>query len=248
VKKKEREAIPVDTKRLLLVECGFKCSVPNCLIQWPILQFHHIDEDPSNNRPINILLLCPTHHQMVTSKHIDRKSCQLLKQSLSIFSQYQAPPQVETRNRLLYSLAAELHVNLNILNDRKFLYTGASSPKATVYPRLLHAALDQAISSGVFIHELDAKLFKLLYNWAEALNEFNHRLDLTEYRTIVLQPGPTETASWHSQLIQGEVLAQTRRVCTDIAKYLISNYSHESGVCAETIFFPEENTTASEVG
>lgn len=210
--------IPADTKRHLLIECGFKCSVHNCPTQWPTLQFHHIDEDPSNNKPLNILILCPTHHQMVTSKDISHQDCLSLKRVLSTFSQYQVPPQVETRNRLLYSLCAELHVNLNILSVPEFLSSGANSSKATVYPHLLHTTLDQAISSGVFIRELDIKLYTLLYKWLEILNEFNHRLDLTEYRTIVLQPGATETAHWHNQLIQGEILAQTKRLCMDIVK------------------------------
>jgi len=242
--KKERETVPADIKRLLLIECGFKCSVPNCAIQWPTLQFHHIDEDPANNQTNNILLLCPTHHQMVTSKHIDRKSCELLKQSLTAFAVYQLPPQAELRNRLLYSLAAEVYVNSGILSDKKFTAAVLDRKGVVVFPRLLRSVLDQAISSGAFIGEMDAKLFRLLFGWSESLNEFNHRLDLTEHRTIVLQPGQAETAIWHAKLVEGRGLVSTKQACADLIRHLLENYSEESGVNAETVFFADEARTS----
>ena len=238
--KNERQALPAGIKRLLLIECGFKCSVPNCAIQWPTLQFHHIDEDPANNQTNNILLLCPTHHQMVTSKHIDRTSCELLKESLTAFAVYQLPPQGEIRNRLLYSLGAELFINSQILSDKKFSAAVFDQKGFVVFPRLLRSVLDQAISSGAFIGEMDAKLFTLLFRWSELLNEFNHRLDLMEHRTIVLQAGHPETFAWHACLVEGRCLVSTKHACGDVIRHLVENYSEESGVNAETVFFVDE--------
>lgn len=36
-------------------------------------QIHHIDEDPSNNQPINLLLLCPTCHSKITKEDISKQ-------------------------------------------------------------------------------------------------------------------------------------------------------------------------------
>src|SRR6056297_1145113 len=83
---KTRKHIPNQIRRELLLECGYRCSVPRCDVQWPTLQFHHIDEDPSNNSSSNLLVLCPTHHQWATSGHIDRKHCATVKESILAFA------------------------------------------------------------------------------------------------------------------------------------------------------------------
>lgn len=36
-------------------------------------QIHHIDEDPSNNEPINLLLLCPNCHSKITKEDISKQ-------------------------------------------------------------------------------------------------------------------------------------------------------------------------------
>jgi len=36
-------------------------------------QIHHIDEDPSNNEPINLLLLCPTCHSKITKEDTSKQ-------------------------------------------------------------------------------------------------------------------------------------------------------------------------------
>lgn len=36
-------------------------------------QIHHIDEDPSNNKPFNLLLLCPNCHSKITKEDISRQ-------------------------------------------------------------------------------------------------------------------------------------------------------------------------------
>lgn len=148
---KIRVNIPNDTTRQLLIECGFKCAVPQCSIQWPTLQHHHIDEDPANNDIRNILMLCPTHHQMVTSKHIDHKTCEMLKDLLTRLDQGELSLHNQTENTLLYTLVSELVMNIHTLSDRKF-HQPASAEKLTplVYPRLLHKVLDQAIAFGSY--------------------------------------------------------------------------------------------------
>lgn len=55
---KTRTPIPEDVKCDILSKSNNRC----CICQTPFVQFHHIDEDPSNNEPDNIAPLCPTCH------------------------------------------------------------------------------------------------------------------------------------------------------------------------------------------
>jgi hypothetical protein len=45
-------------------------------------QFHHIDENPENNDPGNLLMLCPTCHSKVTKGDISRIKVELTKKNL----------------------------------------------------------------------------------------------------------------------------------------------------------------------
>lgn len=56
--KPKRIAIPKSTKDAVLKEFNHRCSI--CGGDRP--QVHHIDENPSNNDPLNLLPLCPTCH------------------------------------------------------------------------------------------------------------------------------------------------------------------------------------------
>jgi DNA-binding transcriptional regulator YiaG len=75
---KERVHIPIRTRRRVLIEAGFQCSIPKCTENRP-LEFHHIDGNPKNNQHDNLLVLCKNHHGRVTSGEIDKQSCILIK-------------------------------------------------------------------------------------------------------------------------------------------------------------------------
>lgn len=57
---KARIPIPPDTAALVQHESNRTCCV--CQIPGKPYQIHHIDEDPSNNDPSNLALLCLDHH------------------------------------------------------------------------------------------------------------------------------------------------------------------------------------------
>jgi hypothetical protein len=234
--KDARIPIPQSVKRQLLIEAGFKCSIPNCPIQVPTIHFHHIDENPSNNDISNILILCPTHHQMVTSGSIDKTSCELLKEMQTRFLQFAITEHSEYRNKLLYSLCIELYINLNILNDDKFKEVNLDS---LIFPRFIDVVLCQAIASGEFIKNIDNHLYKLVFGWMETLKDFNHRLDLMEYRTIVVQASTEEINYWHMKLLTGVVLANVKSKLIELTSYLYDNYSDETGITKETVLFSE---------
>jgi hypothetical protein len=84
---KKRVSIPAEVQRKLLLECGFKCSIPLCQ-NTQALEFHHINGDPGDNSEDNLLVLCASHHAVVHApgSKLDRKACELLKQTITKLS------------------------------------------------------------------------------------------------------------------------------------------------------------------
>ncbi len=60
---KQRVSIPKAVRDKILAEFNHRCAV--CGADRPHID--HIDEDPSNNEPMNLLPLCPNCH--LTDKH-----------------------------------------------------------------------------------------------------------------------------------------------------------------------------------
>ena len=56
-----RVKIPPAVKREILIEASYRCAVPRCMTPLAI-DIHHIDENPANNDPSNLIALCPTCH------------------------------------------------------------------------------------------------------------------------------------------------------------------------------------------
>ena len=100
---KDRKNIPKSVKEQVLKEFNYRCSI--CGADRP--QLHHIDEDPANNDPHNIIPLCPNCHlidQHDPTQPID-------KDKLKLFRRYRDPlilkPQFHplfNRLRFLFSI------------------------------------------------------------------------------------------------------------------------------------------------
>lgn len=76
--KKTRVAVPAKTKTAVLKEFNHRCAI--CGTDNP--QIHHLDEDPSNNDPQNLLPLCPNCHlldQHNPTARIDARKLQLFR-------------------------------------------------------------------------------------------------------------------------------------------------------------------------
>ncbi len=69
--KKQRTHIPNEVSRQIKVEAGHQCGIWRCQIT-SHLERHHIDENPSNNDPDNLILLCRQHHAMATAGEITK--------------------------------------------------------------------------------------------------------------------------------------------------------------------------------
>lgn len=78
---KRRKILPKHLQEELLIECGYKCSVPRCNIT-DSLEFHHINGKPSDNRKDNVVVLCAVHHHQADIKKISKKACSIMKKML----------------------------------------------------------------------------------------------------------------------------------------------------------------------
>jgi hypothetical protein len=58
----KRVPIAGHLQQKLLVECGYKCSIPQCPIREG-LEFHHIHGNPSSSDERDLIVLCTAHHR-----------------------------------------------------------------------------------------------------------------------------------------------------------------------------------------
>lgn len=83
----ERDSIPAQTKRAVLVEAGHRCSIPTC--RATTTEIAHIVPwaESRDNSFENLIALCPNCHTRYDQKsEIDRRSMELYKRNLGILS------------------------------------------------------------------------------------------------------------------------------------------------------------------
>lgn len=61
---KVRVHIPSSTRRQVYARARGRCERPHCTYSRN-LHIHHIDQDPSNNSPDNLLIVCPNCHSHI---------------------------------------------------------------------------------------------------------------------------------------------------------------------------------------
>ncbi len=79
---KIRSSVPSEVQRLVKVEAGHRCSMPNCGAT-SALEIHHIDDNTGNNDQSNLLLLCAVCHSHVTKGELDQKACLRIKEIIA---------------------------------------------------------------------------------------------------------------------------------------------------------------------
>lgn len=82
-----RESIPIDLQRRLLVEAGHRCAIPTC--RYNRVEFAHIVpySQVKKHDFENLIVLCPNCHDLYDKdKKIDLKSMQAYKINLSLLN------------------------------------------------------------------------------------------------------------------------------------------------------------------
>jgi len=76
-----REPIPAKIKKETMKRANHKCQWPNCK-EKEILDFHHKNMRNDDNRVLNIIVLCPTHHRMYHKKYKLKKEKDVLGRTI----------------------------------------------------------------------------------------------------------------------------------------------------------------------
>lgn len=99
-KPRERKNLTIQTRELLLTECGYRCAVPTCR-NILALDMHHIYEVQAggSDDPSNLIALCPTCHALYHRGTITAQSIYIYKAMLVAISR---AFDVEAVDRLLF--------------------------------------------------------------------------------------------------------------------------------------------------
>lgn len=82
LKMNNREHIPAELKRKILVEAGHRCAIPSC--RFPTIEIAHIEpyEKVKEHKYENLIALCPNCHTRADKGEIDKKSLRIYKKIL----------------------------------------------------------------------------------------------------------------------------------------------------------------------
>ena len=105
----KRKRVPKVIKDRVLDEYNHLCAI--CGASRP--QIHHIDENPANNDPLNLLPLCPNHH--LTDVHNPTQKMDPLR--LYLFRKYRDPQILSPQFEPLFKRLRFLLVPFDDEND-----------------------------------------------------------------------------------------------------------------------------------
>mgnify|MGYP000854145153 CR=1 FL=1 len=109
---KDRTEIPKAVKEHVLDEYRHRCAI--CGGDKP--QLHHIDEDPSNHDPMNLLPLCPNHHlNDLHDKHDPTAKFDV--ERLKLFRRYKDPTILDHRFAPLWRRCQSFLNSLDLPQD-----------------------------------------------------------------------------------------------------------------------------------
>jgi hypothetical protein len=151
---KKRVAIPEKLKNKILKEYHYKCAI--CGVTDP--QLHHIDEDPSNNDPKNIIPLCPNCHLI----DLHNPTEPMDPRKLSLFRTYKDPtilsPQFHPLfKRIMFLLNFESDKKIEGIDDEIRDLVGFISllEMGAYYSQKIHKMLERHTGPNFFVTAAD---------------------------------------------------------------------------------------------
>jgi hypothetical protein len=179
-KPRERDRLRIDTRVILLTECGYRCAVPTCR-GILALDMHHIWEVSAGggDDPSNLIVLCPNCHALYHRGTIAAESIYLYKSMLVAITR---AFDVEAIDRLLF------------LEGKPRDFVIVSGDGLLHFSRLIAAGLaevEQKANNNFLVVgyavNLSAKGRMLIDAWREG--------DRTRLKTAIGGPGLTSTAN-----------------------------------------------------
>jgi hypothetical protein len=178
-KPRERDRLRIDTRVILLTECGYRCAVPTCR-GILALDMHHIWEVSAGggDDPSNLIVLCPNCHALYHRGTIAAESIYLYKSMLVAITR---AFDVEAIDRLLF------------LEGKPRDFVIVSGDGLLHFSRLIAAGLaevEQKANNNFLVVgyavNLSAKGRMLIDAWREG--------DRTRLKTAIGGPGLTSTS------------------------------------------------------
>ena len=143
------------------------------------------------------------------------------------------------KSAMVRSVAAELLMNISVINDPKFTETDENKlSQFVIFPRMQITALESAISSGFFLSERDRLFMTRVVGLHERLNGYNLRLSFTEFQ---MANNPRNITTFRTKVRDGVTRTQVISKLEIFAKLLLSDY----GIKESDVFFVtlEEDAT-----
>lgn len=138
IKKKVRTPVPAEVEQIVMAEAGDRCCMPSCA-NTADLVIHHIDGNPSNHDPANLLAMCSVCHGRTNTGEIDRKSCKAIKREVALRG---AP--AEELERIKQEVATEIYALVDQEDEPRPLKVDDKG--ARVLDQRLESAANQALT------------------------------------------------------------------------------------------------------
>jgi hypothetical protein len=218
----KRSALPQKLKMLLQQEIDSLC--PFCGGgDVDHFQFHHINENPSNNDPDNILMVCPTCHSKITKGDIDKSEVVNKKKSVSsgkIKENLKMGQLIYFNSKVRNAVVGDNNkVTINVKSDKK-------QSKKSKYPEgCIGANVDKANYISYLItryHEYkEWHVGKGNMNYAMLQSHIKKKYKIGSTRSLYHIPEHKfeELAGYIQERIDGTVLANVKRSKGDLRNY-----------------------------
>ena len=142
-----------------------------------------------------------------------------------------ARTEASQKSAMIKAVAAELLINLALIDDPKIAETDEKKlSKSVFFPRMQTSTLKGALASGLFLTKRDRLFFTRASDLNELLDGFNDRLIVTQNQ---MMENPKNIKIWRTQLRDGKTRKQVILKLTKFGALLVSDY----GVKESEYFF-----------
>lgn len=165
-----KPAIPTSTKRRILIESGYRCSIPTC--RFPITENAHIISwaESKDHSYENLIALCPNCHTLYDSGKIDRNAIIAYKKKLMFLNEVYSRFELDVLDHLKTHKRALIMGELLV---KRLLEEGIVEHEETI---MTQGFGDGEDILGIFSVVLTEKGRKLLEDWSKVDKSLTHEI------------------------------------------------------------------------